>query len=204
MGRRLHLASHLSTEELEQRYKSSKSVIERSHYQLIWLLKCGKRTAEAAGVTGYSRAWVYELVRSYNEQGPSALGDQRQHNRGSGHPVLDDEMQALLCQALQAEPPEGGHWNGRKVADWLSERLERPIHRQRGWELLQQLEFSLKVPRPEHQFAATEEEQREWEKKATDSARGNQNRPSRRRRAVVGHGRASIGTPPHPASSLGR
>lgn len=46
MGRRLTLASHLSTEELEQRYKSAKGGIERGHYQLIWLLQSGKSTAD--------------------------------------------------------------------------------------------------------------------------------------------------------------
>jgi transposase len=103
MGRSLTLASHLSTEELEHRYKSAKSGIERGHYQIIWLLQLGKRTAEVSEVTGYSRAWIYEVVRSYNRQGPEALGDQRQHNQGNGQVILDDETQALLYQALQME-----------------------------------------------------------------------------------------------------
>jgi transposase len=203
MGRRLKLEPHLTIEELEQRYKSAKSGIERGHYQLIWLLQSGKSTAEVSEVIGYSRAWIYEVVRSYNRQGPEVLGDQRQHNQGNGQSILDDEMQALLYQALQGEPPDGGFWNGRKVADWLSERLGHPVHRQRGWEILKQMEFSLKVPRPEHQHAATEEEQREWEKKSARSIGVDQNRPSRRRRAAVGHGRASFGTPSHPAPGVG-
>lgn len=204
MGRRLTLASHLSTEELEQRYKSAKSGIERGHYQIIWLLHLGKGTAEVSEVTGYSRAWIYEVVRSYNRQGPEVLGDQRQHNQGNGQVLLDDEMQSVLYQALQEEPPEGGFWNGRKVADWLSERLGRPVHRQRGWEILNQMEFSLKVPRPEHQHAATEEEQRVWEKKSAHATGEHQNRPPRRRRSGVGDGRASLGTPSHSAPGVGR
>lgn len=63
MGRRLTLASHLSIEELEQRYKVAKTGIERGHYQLIWLLQSGRSTAEVSEVTGYSRAWIYEVVR---------------------------------------------------------------------------------------------------------------------------------------------
>ena len=84
MRRRLQLVGHLSTEELEKRYKASKEVIERGHYQLIWLLSRGKSVKEAAEVTGYSMAWAYELVRSYNAQGPAALGDGRHHNQGNG------------------------------------------------------------------------------------------------------------------------
>lgn len=189
MGRSLRLECHLSSEELETGYKTASSAIARGHYQVIWLLQRGKKTAEVADVTGYSRAWIYELVRSYNVQGASALGDQRQHNKGGTPPILDDEMQAQLFQALaEEEAPDGGQWNGRKVADWLSERLGRPIHRQRGWELLRQLEFTLKTPRPEHIHAATEQEQREWEKKSSSSGRGNPGSPSRCRRRVVGHG----------------
>lgn len=204
MGRRLKLESHLTIEELEQRYKSAKSGIERGHYQLIWLLQLGKDTAEVAEVTGYSRAWIYEVVRSYNREGPEALGDQRQHNQGHGQVILDDERQALLYQALQEEPPDGGFWNGRKVADWLSEHLGRPVHRQRGWEILKQMEFSFKMPRPEHQHAATEEEQRVWEKKSARSTGDDPNRPSRRRRSAMGHGRTSLGTASHPAPGVGR
>jgi hypothetical protein len=66
------------------------------------------------------------------------------------------------------------------------------------------MEFSLKVPRPEHQHAATEEAQRVWEKKSAGSTGDPQNRPSRRRRSSVGHGRASLGTPSHPAPGVGR
>ncbi|NJL46536.1 MAG: helix-turn-helix domain-containing protein [Leptolyngbyaceae cyanobacterium SM2_5_2] len=87
MGRRLTLASHLSTEELEHPYKSAKSGIERGHYQIIWLLQLGKPTAEVSEVTGYSPAWIYEVVRSYTRQGPEALGDQQQHNLGNGQVI---------------------------------------------------------------------------------------------------------------------
>jgi PAS domain S-box-containing protein len=202
MGRRLHLACHLSTDDLEQRYKSAKDGVERGHYQVIWLLQRGKSTAEVCEVTGYSRGWIYDVVRSYNQDGPAALGDQRRHNQGHGHVLLTDEMQAQLCQALQEPPPEGGQWNGRKVADWLSERLGRPVHRQRGWEILKQLEFSLRVPRPEHEHAATEDEQRAWEKKSAPSPSGDPRRPSRRRRSTVGHGRTSSGTSSRSASGV--
>ncbi|WP_369011363.1 hypothetical protein [Nodosilinea sp. LEGE 07088] len=43
----------------------------------------GKRTAEVSEVTGYSRAWIYEVVRSYNREGPAALGDQKSYSKFS-------------------------------------------------------------------------------------------------------------------------
>jgi hypothetical protein len=66
MPKRISIAAHLTKEELEQRYRSSTHRIERSHYQIIWLLAKGRRTEEVVEVTGYSRDWIYELVRSYN------------------------------------------------------------------------------------------------------------------------------------------
>lgn len=43
----------------------------------------------------------------------------------------------MLWQRLQTPPPDGGLWNSRKVAEWMSEFLERPVSKQRGWEYLQ-------------------------------------------------------------------
>ncbi len=63
MPKRISIKPYLSIEELDQRYRQAKEVIERSHYQIIWLLAQGKRTEEVVEVTGYSRNWIYELVR---------------------------------------------------------------------------------------------------------------------------------------------
>ncbi len=59
-------------------------------------------------------------MRSYNRDGASILGELRRHNRGA-QPLLNDQQQALLKQALQAAPEDGGLWTGPKVARWMSE-----------------------------------------------------------------------------------
>ena len=51
---------------------------------------------------------------------------------------------------MQQPALDGGLWNGRKVADWLSEKMGFPVSRQRGWQYLQQIGFRLKTPRPSH------------------------------------------------------
>ncbi len=58
----------------------------------------------------------------------------------------------------------GGLWNGRKVADWLSEVTGTHISRQRGWEILRQMTFRLRVPRPSH-TKSDPFEQEAWKKK---------------------------------------
>ncbi|NEO43084.1 MAG: hypothetical protein F6K55_02705 [Moorea sp. SIO4A3] len=54
MGKRLTIADHLTEEEIEQYYRISTDGIERSQWQIIWLLKFGKKSEEVALVTGYS------------------------------------------------------------------------------------------------------------------------------------------------------
>ncbi len=63
MPRHLKLETHLSVEELKNRYQQASEGIEKTHYQTIWLLAQGKPTAIVAEVTGYSFSWIYELVR---------------------------------------------------------------------------------------------------------------------------------------------
>ena len=166
MPKRISIAPHLTPDELEQRYRQATQTLERSHYQIIWLLSKGKRSEEVVEVTGYSCDWIYELVRSYNRQGVEALGDLRRHNPGALS-KLDDVQQANLLQALRGPAPDGGLWNGRKVADYLSQLLGVSISRQQGWEYLKQMEFRLRVPRPQHQEADIEA-QEAWKKKLQD------------------------------------
>ena len=134
MPKRITITPHLSVDELGQRYRQAQAPIERSHYQIIWLLAQGKRSEEVVEVTGYSRNWIYELVRDYNAHGPQCQCDGRRENPGAS-PLLDENQ-----QALRGEAPDGGLWNGRKVADYLSELLDHPISRQQGWVYLRQLD----------------------------------------------------------------
>ena len=187
MPKQIAIEAHLSLEELESRYRQAKEPVERTHYQIIWLLSKGLATKEVATVTGYSRSWIYELVWGYNRIGPTTLGDQRNQNQGGIEPLLDDVQQAYLWQALQSPPLEGGLWNGRKVADWISQLIARPVSRQRGWEYLKQMRYRLRVPRPEH-TEPSPQEQEEWKKKFSHRSRTNQANKPRFRRGSVGDG----------------
>ena len=60
----------------------------------------GRRTEDVAGITGYSRSWIYELVWGYNRIGPETLGDGRQDNPGAA-PLLDDLQQANLTAGIK-------------------------------------------------------------------------------------------------------
>ena len=149
MPKYLQLEPHLSSEELEARYRKTKTGIERSHYQVIWLLSQGKRSQEVAAVTGYHVERVRQLVRRYNAQGPSGLGDQRQHNSGGEH-LLSEQQEADLKTEVEQAFADGHPYTGVQVASRMSELLGRPVRRQRGWELLKRWKHTLKVPRRQH------------------------------------------------------
>ena len=87
MPKSIKLESHLGSEELENRYRKAHDPVLRSHYQILWLISEGKSTTQVMEVTGYSRGWIQQLARRYNEGGPEALGDRRQAIRvpGIGH-----------------------------------------------------------------------------------------------------------------------
>ena len=72
-----------ASEELENRYRKAHDPVERSHYQILWLIGEGNTTTRVMEVTGYSRGWIQQLARRYNASGPEALGDRRHHNPGA-------------------------------------------------------------------------------------------------------------------------
>lgn len=162
MPKRISIEKHLSTEQLEQFYRQTRNGVESRQCQIIWLLAQGKKTEEVEEITGYSRTWIYALVKRYNQLGIEGLCDRRSKNKGATA-LINDVEQAQLWQALQGKAPDGGLWNGRKVADWLTSLTGQIVTRQRGWEILRQMTFRLRVPRPSH-VESDYFEQEAWKK----------------------------------------
>jgi regulator of protease activity HflC (stomatin/prohibitin superfamily)/transposase len=129
MPRRITIEPRLTVEELGQRYRAATDPVERSHYQIIWLLAQGRPSEEVATITGYSRSWIYELVWGYNRVGIESLGDKR-HELPGAEPLLSESDFADFKAAVQPR------WTGVKASEWMSERLGIEVSRQRGWEYL--------------------------------------------------------------------
>jgi transposase len=161
MPKRLELSPHASTQELEHRYRKARDPVERSHYQIVWLLSEGRTTEEVCEVTGYSPGWVRQIARRYNEWGVEGLGDRRHQNPGAKERALLDEAgEEELREALRGLPPGGGMWSGPKVARWIAQRngLEK-VHAQRGFEYLRKVRYSPQVPRPQNASADASEQE---------------------------------------------
>src|SRR5260221_3700972 len=80
MARRLKVHPYLDSEELEKRYRNAQDAVERSQWQIVWLLSVGKTSAEVAAVTGYCVDWVRKIVRRYNTGGPTGVGGRLHRN----------------------------------------------------------------------------------------------------------------------------
>ena len=162
MPKTIKLEPHLESEELEDRYRKARDPVERSHYQIVWLISEGKSTRQVMEVTGYSRGWVQQLARRYNAEGPEALGDRRHRNPGArDRALLDEDQQRELAEALRKPPNDGGMWNSRKVGEWIEAKTGKALEskKQRGWEYLRRLGNSPKVPRPRHRKADKAEQE---------------------------------------------
>src|SRR3954452_13020643 len=162
MPKTIKIVPYLSSEELEDRYRKAHDPVQRSHYQILWLISEGKSTTQVMEVTGYSRGWIQQLARRYNADGPQALGDRRHQNPGArDRALLDHNQQRELAQALRKPPPDGGMWNSRKVGEWIEAKSGKAVSnkKQRGWEYLRRLGNSPKVPRPHHALADKREQE---------------------------------------------
>lgn len=149
MARRIHLASHLSREELAARYRHAKDPVARSHWQMLWLLSGGHTAQQIGQVTGYSAYWIGQIARRYNTEGPAGMEDRR--HQGCGRPALvSAPLQEELRQALHGPAPQSDLWTGRTVAEWLHTKLDRPVSYAMGWALLRRLGLRRVVPRPQH------------------------------------------------------
>ena len=165
MGHRPRLVGHLSSGALHRRYRAAKCPIERVHYQIIWLVSRGESISGCAAAVGYSSRWVSKVLSRYNSEGTAGLGDKRRGNRGQ-EPLLSPVEQEALRAALKREPPEGGLWNGPKVAAWIGRAVGRDdIPARRGWVYLKRLGYTLHRPRPAHADRASAEDQAAFKKK---------------------------------------
>ena len=167
MGKRVEVKTEMTAEKLYERYRKAKDPVEQTHWHMLWQVKEGKSPEEVAELFGYTARWVRSIVQRWNAMGEAGITDHRRELPGA-KPLLTAEQQRELAQALQQPPVDGGLWSGPKVAAWMQAKLGREIDPRRGWDYLQRLNYSSRVPRPQH-AEADEETQRTFKKTARGS-----------------------------------
>src|SRR5258708_35677611 len=97
--RRIHLKEHQTVAEIEKRYGTAGEGIERSQWQIIWLLANGRESEAVREATGYSLPWIRTIARGYNAEGADGIGGQRHHNpgrRGALNTRQQQQLQKLI------------------------------------------------------------------------------------------------------------
>lgn len=151
MARTITLANHLSSEELKTRYHTSTDPVESRRYHLLWLVSKRWYLLDAAESVGVSYSYARKVIHAYNQAGTSTLSNRRRGRKMTSRALLNATQQAELDQALQGPAPDGGLWNGPKVAQWIAKTTGRErVHPQRGWDYLKRLNYSGQRPRPRH------------------------------------------------------
>ena len=158
MAKRVKVQTELTTEELHERYRRASNAVERTHWHIVWLMKEGHTPGEIAAMLGYTARWVRTIIGRWNSEGEEAISDHRRTLPGAS-PLLSLEEQGELERALQQRPPDDGLWSGPKVAAWMQEKIGRPVDPRRGWDYMQRLGYSTRVPRPQHAEADQEVQQ---------------------------------------------
>jgi transposase len=164
---RLPIVPHLSPDEIARRYRTCRGGVEKTHWQILWLLTRSQAPpppAEVAALLGLTPAWVRTVLKRWNAEGPAGLVDRRA-TRNGGQTKLSAEQQAALFEALQGRPADGGLWTGPKVAAYVRDRWDVAVCVETGWRWLTRLGFSLQVPRPSNPKAASAGEQQEWKRR---------------------------------------
>jgi hypothetical protein len=103
----------VSRMEIALRSTSASTAIERRRWQVIGLLADGVLLAEIVSATGYRPRTIRQIAQRYRERGSKGLADGWQRNVGAT-PLLAEEQQRDLRQALQEPAPDGGVWTGPK------------------------------------------------------------------------------------------
>ena len=161
----LKLEAHLTSAELQQRYRATQDAAEARRWQALWLFSQGKPIGEVATLVCLHRNSVGKLIKRYNQDGPSAVADGRADNPGGRQPILSPEQEEQLRAALRLPHPDGGVWTSARVAHWIAQTTGREhVYEQFGWFTMRRLGFTPQVPRPRHRDAASPEQQEEWKK----------------------------------------
>jgi hypothetical protein len=142
MPRRIHLAPHLTADELSSRYRRASDPVERSHWASSALPLAaswrhdGNRRGRRDRLFGLLD-WPHRSALQHTE-GPDGVRDRR-HTTCAGQPDLPVAQLTELGAALAGPHPEGDHWCGRRVAAWISTQLGCRVCRQTGWRTLRRL-----------------------------------------------------------------
>ena len=154
MPRKINLANHYESQELKEKYRKSKDLVEAKRWHLLWKISLGWTIKKSAMFVGISYSYARKIVKKYNEKGQEGIKNKKNKNTkhsGGKKALLNDLQIDLLIKALSEKPSDGGIWTGPKVSRWIEKETgKEKVFNQRGWDYLKKCKYSWQIPRPKH------------------------------------------------------
>ncbi len=93
MTRVAHLEPYLSAAQLKHNYREATHPSEARRWQLLWLMALSWTIKEAAAVVGINYDYARAIVKSYNQQGETAIYLKKQPlKKRPSHALLNTEQ----------------------------------------------------------------------------------------------------------------
>lgn len=141
------LASHLSVDELEVRYKRSKHSMLRQRWQTLWLRAQGMKSKDIQSVVGCSSTYITNWVKQYNAKGPDAV-EVRPPKRHYGK--LDNKQLSKVVKLIEHPPKNKPGWTGQSLLCEIERRFGVSYESNSIYPLLRRLGYRRLTPRPQH------------------------------------------------------
>jgi len=136
---RAQLKPYLTARELQHHYQQAQDTVEARRWHLLHLVDQQWTIKQAAQLVGFNYDYAKDIIRRYNQEGPTGVKNRSQRGQPSPRSLLTPAQQQELQHTLQTPPPDGGCWTGSKVARWIAAKTGKQVWAQRGWEYLQRL-----------------------------------------------------------------
>jgi transposase len=134
-----------TAEELYAQYTGERGVRRRQRLQALWLVRTGRRVAEAAHLAGVGQRSLERWLGWYRDGGLAAVLDRVPGHGAPGQPSrLSGEQQ----QTLLAQTATGAFHTYHEARDWTEQTFGVAYTYKGMYTLLARLGVHPKVPRP--------------------------------------------------------
>ena len=152
MPKKAYLASHFSSDELQQKYIKCQDCVESRRWHLLGKISLGWTVKNSALAVGINYDYAKEILGKYNQLAANGVTNRKKKRlnpTGGKKPLLTSPQLQKLAHQLKSRPADGGIWTGPKVARWIEKETRRQkVWNQRGWDYLKKLRYSCQSPRP--------------------------------------------------------
>jgi len=162
MGAYTKAVSHLSSEEVMERIKSTRGFRNIQKWLVIWNAIVDPRPAvEIANHTGMAKQTVHNIISEYNRKGPQVM--ERPGRGGRRKAYLGWEEEEQILKGFEDMAITGQVATANDVKRALEEYIGHEVHKSTVYRIMKKHGWRKVVPRPSH-VAKDKEKQDDFKK----------------------------------------